>query len=167
MNRGTFFATTGFLIGIAGLSFAIIALATTRWRWDTSTGRQNGLFESCLIGGREFCITSTTRYEPYVQATQAFLIMGCICSFLGLIVNLLNACGKGTNKCHLYAGILYIFSGVFLLVACAVYTGESRPKLAAVEVFGYSLWLAWASLIIHLLVVPFAFLSKDRKFDYV
>uniref|UniRef100_H2ZJ80 Claudin n=1 Tax=Ciona savignyi TaxID=51511 RepID=H2ZJ80_CIOSA len=167
MKRSTFFATIAFLIGIAGLSLAIIALTTTRWRWDNVTGRQNGLFTSCQIGGTLQCVTAPRRFQPHVQATQAFLIMGCLTSFLGLVANLVNACGKGGKKGHVAAGVLYVLTGIFLLVSCAVYTGATRPLLQSVETFGYSLWLAWASDIIHLLVVPLAFLSKNDKFAYV
>ena len=47
MNRSSFFGIIGFLLGACGLGLGLIALATTRWQYDVTTGEEKGLFEAC------------------------------------------------------------------------------------------------------------------------
>ncbi|CAK8686847.1 unnamed protein product [Clavelina lepadiformis] len=172
MKRSTFFGFFATLLGICGLALAAIALGTTRWRWNFADDVEYGLFERCSIGlSRNQCRTGLAEFAvPYIRATQSFMIMGAFLALIGVIVSMVIGCGKGGSKGHLAAGLLYLISGLFLMVACGVYTGVNRPLLIAsgnTYRYGYSFWLAWSSSIILLLAMPFGFLANSSKFNYV
>jgi len=52
------FSLVAFLLGVAGLALAAIALGTNRWREDIATNEYDGLFEFCGATG---CRTGTSR----------------------------------------------------------------------------------------------------------
>lgn len=170
MKKSSFLGAIAFLLGCCSLGLALIALCTTRWQYNVSTGMEQGLFERCLIrrGECSAFIDSGTDWE---KAAASFMVAGGVMVLAGVLVTIFIGCGrrcckKSGCKLNLLGGWCYLIGAVFLCVCCAVYTATIRDANNSDVDFGFSIWLGWASFAVGLLASPIAFIAKDSSRDY-
>jgi len=147
MKTSTYLSASAFLVGLCGLANALISMGTTRWRYNVNTAREYGLFETCT-GRRDGCEISINSDKAWVKSTASFMVIGSVFLLTALVASLV-AIFKG--KAHCWATFFYVSAGVLLLIGPAVYTGIVRNENITQIDFGFSIWLAWASVAIALL----------------
>jgi len=146
MKTSTYLSASAFLVGLCGLGNALISMGTTRWRYNVNTAREYGLFETCT-GRREGCEISINSESAGVKSTASFMVIGSAFLLAGLFSSLV-AIFKG--KAHCWATFFHVSGGLLLLIGPAVYTGIVRSENDTQIDFGFSIWLAWASVAISL-----------------
>ncbi|XP_076807176.1 uncharacterized protein LOC143450495 [Clavelina lepadiformis] len=153
------------ILGLTTFAFGIISLITARWRWNHFESIEEGLFQVCRYE-KTTKICENLNLVPYLQVTQAFMMMGLVLTVLAFTVTLEMTFMKGTKNIHKASGSLFCVTGLFFLVACVVYTGFQSLYFSLDNgySFGYSFWLAWISVILPLLGTPAAFLTKNQTF---
>jgi len=147
MKRDSLLSACALLLGICSLGHALIAMGTTRWKYDFTTGAEFGLFEKCA-GRRVDCVVSIQQDSDYVKATASFMIIGGVFLFTALVISVYNIFKD--LACQ-YSTAFYFTAGLCFLIACSVYTGVVRNEALANITFGFSLWLGWASVAVTFL----------------
>lgn len=87
-----------------------------------------------------------------LKVVRAFMIMGCIELLLALILAVLVTAQMPVPASSIT--ILFFCAGIFIMIACAVYTATYRHTLADYSGFGYAYWCAWAAFVITILALP-------------
>jgi len=157
--KSRFFAATALLLDTAAFALAIIAVATTKWSFNEDTGAEEGLFAACATRNTD-CVGVDS--EPWRQASAAFLIMGIILSFVGLLTTLLTVCGKGKGL-HIKSCVALSIAGIFLLIGCAVFTGSVNAAQTPNVKYGFSMALGWSATVICLFAAPLSLLGDYEQ----
>ncbi|XP_056613635.1 claudin 15-like b isoform X2 [Triplophysa dalaica] len=160
----------GFLMCVGGWLLTAVSLANDYWRLSSVSGsviisvrQYQNLWQSCAEGstGVSNCRTfqSLLALDGYIQACRAMMIIALILGLLSIILALLGLkCTKlgstsesTKGKMALTAGVLFILSGLCVLVAVSWYAARvvqefNDPFYGGTKFeLGTGLYLGWAA----------------------
>ncbi|KAI7800998.1 claudin 15-like b isoform X1 [Triplophysa rosa] len=160
----------GFLMCVGGWLLTAVSLANDYWRLSSVSGsviisvrQYQNLWQSCAEGstGVSNCRTfqSLLALDGYIQACRALMIVALILGLLSIVLALLGLkCTKlgstsesTKGKMALTAGVLFILSGVCVLVAVSWYAARvvqefNDPFYGGTKFeLGTGLYLGWAA----------------------
>ncbi|XP_078402055.1 claudin-10-like [Cetorhinus maximus] len=163
----------GFIFGIVGLGFVLVATMSKEWKITsratsmiTATWVFQGLWTNCAGNalGSVQCRDHLTLFKlaAYIQVSRALMITSICLGFFGSIFALMgmectNIGGSERSKAKVAfcAGVMYILAGLAPLVACSWYAHhiilEHYDPLMPKYELGTALFSGWAGAILYLL----------------
>ncbi|XP_034973626.1 lens fiber membrane intrinsic protein-like [Zootoca vivipara] len=143
-------------LACACISLLLLLIALCSNNWLENSFSHTGLWKSCVNVGMVYkCVAHGMNVKDYYHATRTFMFLGMFAgavSCIGLSGPIFGLQLGSLSKAKT-AAIASLLAALFVMIAMAVFTGETGGKAS----YGWSFCVAWATFPLFLITGGLAF----------